>query len=172
MDRGDHVEALIVAQPFFILLLINCQTIMSSVVNFNHLSFRRKVNDALAAVERTLELERSPRLAEEVDHTYGAKYELVDRTTNAAIIAFMTCFEKLGLNRLILGSIVEGAGNKPLTLRFDVSTTPTFIKEVKVKVPMDRSYEQTEETAGSTVTKVLKVSWLGLGELSPIIPTE
>ncbi|EJK59017.1 hypothetical protein THAOC_20813 [Thalassiosira oceanica] len=129
---------------------------MSSVVNFNHVSFQRKVNDALTAVERTLELERSPRLAEEVDHTYGAKYELVDLTTNAAIIAYMTCLEKLGLNGLILGSIVEGAGDKPLTLRFDVSTTPTFTKEVKVKVPMDRSYEQTEETAGSTVTKVFK----------------
>mmetsp|Transcript_36045 Transcript_36045/g.85910 ORF Transcript_36045/g.85910 Transcript_36045/m.85910 type:complete len:950 (+) Transcript_36045:88-2937(+) len=129
---------------------------MSSVVNFNHLSFQRKVNDALTAVERTLELERSPRLAEEVDHTYGAKYELVDITTNAAIIAFMTCLEKLGLNGLILGAIVEGAGNKPLTLRFDVSTTPTFMKEVKVKVPMDRSYEQTEETATSMATKVLK----------------
>ena len=150
--------------PFFILLFINCQ---SSVVNFNRLSFRRKVNDALAAVERTLELERSPRLAEEVDHTYGAKYDLVDRTTNAAIIAFMTCFEKLGLNRLILGSIVVDAGNKPLTLRFDVSTTPTFIKEVKVKVPMDRSYEETKEIVGIKVTKVLKVSWRGLGEPSP-----
>ncbi|EJK48601.1 hypothetical protein THAOC_32587 [Thalassiosira oceanica] len=119
---------------------------------------KRKVNDALTAVERTLELERSPRLAEDVDHTYGAKYELVDLTTNAAIIAFMTCLEKLGLNGLILGSIVEGAGNKPLTLRFDVSTTPTFMKEVKVKVPMDRSYEQTEETATNMATKVLKVS--------------
>ncbi|EJK73244.1 hypothetical protein THAOC_05139 [Thalassiosira oceanica] len=133
---------------------------MSSIVNFNHISFQRKVNDALTAVERTLELERSPRLAEEVDHTYGAKYELVDLTTNAAIIAFMTCFEKLGLNGLILGSIVEGAGNKPLTLRFDVSTTPTFMKEVKVKVPMDRSYEETEETAGGAATNVVKTKTL------------
>ncbi|EJK49598.1 hypothetical protein THAOC_31512 [Thalassiosira oceanica] len=129
---------------------------MSSVANFNHISFQRKVNNALTAVERTLELERSPRLAEEVDHTYGAKYELVDTTTNAAIIAYMTCLEKLGLNGLILGAIVEGAGNKPLTLRFDVSTTPTFVKEVRVKVPMEYSYEQTEETAGSKITKVLK----------------
>ncbi|EJK51217.1 hypothetical protein THAOC_29630, partial [Thalassiosira oceanica] len=78
---------------------------MSSVANFNHISFQRKVNNALTAVERTLELERSPRLAEEVDHTYGAKYELVDMTTNAAIIAYMTCLEKLGLNGLILGAI-------------------------------------------------------------------
>ncbi|EJK54483.1 hypothetical protein THAOC_25886 [Thalassiosira oceanica] len=138
---------------FFIFIFIYCQP---SAADFNRLSFQRKVNDALTAVERTLELERSPRLAEEVDHTYGAKYELVDLTTNAAIIAFMTCLEKLGLNGLILGSIVEGAGNKPLTLRFDVSTTPTFMKEVKVKVPMDRSYEETEETAGGAATNVVK----------------
>lgn len=140
------------------IFFINCQQIMSSVADFNHLSFQQKVQDALTAVERTLELERSPRLAEEVDHTYGVKYELVNLTTNAAIIAYMTCLEKLGLNGLVLSSIVEGAGNKPLTLRFDVSTTPTFVKEAKVKVPMNHSYEQTEETAGSKATKILKVS--------------
>ena len=70
----------------------------------------------------------------------------------------MTFLEKLGLNGLVLSSIVEGAGNKPLTLRFDVSTTPTFVKEAKVEVPMNHSYEQTEETAGSKATKILKVS--------------
>ena len=83
--KGCHKTMKLTILPFIILLFfINCQQIMSSVADFNHLSFQQKVQDALTAVERTLELERSPRLAEEVDHTYGAKYELVNLTKRAS----------------------------------------------------------------------------------------
>ncbi|KAL7525015.1 hypothetical protein ACHAXR_000822, partial [Thalassiosira sp. AJA248-18] len=133
---------------------------MSLSSSFDVLSFQRKVQDALQSVERALELERKPRLAADVDHTYGAKYGLVDLTSNAAIIAYMNCFEKLGLDAAVLKSIDK---TKPATLRFESSTSYKFLKEVKVDVPMDRSYEEKEETVESdpskktTKTKVMKL---------------
>ena len=138
-------------------------TIMSFSSSFNHLAFQRKVQAALQSVERTLELERKPRLAGDVEHTYGAKYELVNLTTNAAIIAYMNCLEKLGLTAEVLKSIDK---SKPTTLRFESSTTCDFLKEVKVDVPVDRSYEVKEEentkegesSKTTTKTRVMKVS--------------
>ena len=136
---------------------------MSLSSSFNLLAFQRKVQDALQRVERTLELERKPRLAGDVDHTYGTKYELVNLTSNAAIIAYMNCLEKLGLTTDALKSIDK---SKPTTLRFESSTTCNFLKEVKVDVPADRSYEVKEEekteegdsSKTTTKTRVMKVS--------------
>jgi hypothetical protein len=131
---------------------------MSLSSSFHLLSFQRKVQDALRSVERTLELERKPRLAADVDHTYGAKYGLVNLTSNAAIIAYMNCLERLGLDANALTSIDR---TKPTTLRFDSSSTWKFLKEVVVDVPSDRSWEENEVTKGSTSskkTRVIKVS--------------
>ena len=138
--------------------------------SYTYLTFQRKVKDALQTVERALELERKPRLAEDVDHTYGAKYELVNLTTNAAIIAYMNALEKLGLDATVLKSIDK---TKPATLQFEYSTSPKFLKEVKVDVPVGRSYQETEvteetgPTKSTTKTKVMKVSELFL--LEPVI---
>jgi len=118
--------------------------------SFHLLAFQRKVQDALKSVERTLELERKPRLATDVDHTYGAKYRLVNMTSNAAIIADMSCFEKLGLDASVLKSIDK---TKSATLRFDSATACTFLKEVNVDVPLERSYELKEETTSSDPSK-------------------
>jgi hypothetical protein len=131
--------------------------------SFQLLSFQRKVSDALQTVERTLELERKPQLASDVDHTYGAKYALVNLTSNTAIIAIICCLEKLGLGSTILESIDK---SKPCTLRFDASTTSKFIKEVTVDVPVQRSYEEIETinskskkgTFEQSKHKVMKVS--------------
>ena len=128
--------------------------------SYNYLSFQRKVKDALQSVERALELERKPRLAEDVDHTYGAKYSLVNLTTNAAIIAFMNALEKLGLDAAVLKSIDK---TRPATLQFESSTSAKFLKEVKVDVPLGRSYqltevtEETDHSKSTAKTKVMKV---------------
>ena len=88
---------------------------------------------------------------------------ILQQTSNAAIIAYANCFEKLGLDATALKSI-DKSSSKPSTLRFDASTTYNFLKEVNVDVPVSRSYEETEETKGdspsenSTKTKVMKVS--------------
>ena len=87
---------------------------------------------------------------------------ILQQTSNAAIIAYSNCFEKLGLDATVLKSIDKSS--KPSTLRFDASTAYNFLKEVNVDVPVSRSYEETEETKGSspaessTKTKVMKVS--------------
>jgi hypothetical protein len=131
---------------------------MSLSSSFHLLSFQRKVQEALQSVERTLELERKPRLAADVDHTYGAKFGLVNVTSNAAIIAYMNCLERLGLDANALKSIDK---TKPATLRFDASTTWKFLKEVVVDLPAERSWEEKEETKGgilSKKTRVMKVS--------------
>ena len=99
--------------------------------SYNYLSFQRKVQAALESVERVLELERKPRLADEIDHTYGAKYGLVNLTSNVAIIAFMNCLKRLGLDTEVLKSIDK---TKPATLEFESSTSPIFLKEVTVDV--------------------------------------
>ena len=131
---------------------------MSLSNSFELLSFQRKVQDALDSVERTLELECKPRLAADVDHTYGEKYALVDLTSNAAIIAYASCLERLGLDT---NALISVDGTKPVTLRFDASTTWEFSKEVGVDVPVERSWEDNEETRGdssSKKTRVMKVS--------------
>ena len=86
------------------------------------------MEEALRTVERTLELERKPRLDGDVDHTYGAKYALVNLATNAAIISYMNCLEKLGLDASVLKSIDK---TKPVTLRFDASARSKFLKKVE-----------------------------------------
>ena len=121
---------------------------MSLSSSFQLLSFQRKVEEALRTVERTLELERKPRLAGDVDHTYGAKYALVNLITNAAIMAYMNCFEKLGLDASVLKSIDK---TKPATLRFEAIAGSKFLKKEEVEVPVcQRSYEEKEETKEET----------------------
>lgn len=117
---------------------------MSLSTSFELLSFQRKVQDALQVVERTLELERKPRLAGDVDHAYGAKFGLVNSVTNTAIIAYLNCFEKLGLDMDVLTSIDK---TKPTTLRFEASISPKFLKEKEMEVPLaECTWNETEET--------------------------
>lgn len=141
---------------------------MSLSTSFELLSFQRKVQDALQVVERTLELERKPRLAGDVDHAYGAKFGLVNSVTNTAIIAYLNCFEKLGLDMGVLTSIDK---TKPTTLRFEASISPKFLKEKEMEVPLaECTWNETEETnkgdssSTTTTTKsgVKKVSGLFL----------
>ena len=111
--------------------------------SYENLAFQRKVNDALTAVERILAIEKKPLIAGEVEHTYGAKYELVNSVSNVAIIAYMNALEKIGLDADVLKAIDDST---PTTLCFDASTTCKFLEKKVVDVPMDRSYEQTVET--------------------------
>jgi hypothetical protein len=118
--------------------------IMSLSNSFELLSFQRKVQDALQVVERALELERKPRLAGEVDHAYGAKFGLVNSVTNTAVIAYMNCFENLGLSMTELSSIDK---TQPATLRFEASTSRKLLKEKEVEVPLvECRFNESEET--------------------------
>ena len=115
--------------------------------SFDYLTFERKVNNALKIVERILDVERSPRLAGDVDHSYGAKYDLVNKTANAAIIAYMNALEKMGLDVSVLKSIDT---SKATTLRFDGYTACKFVKEVVVDLPSEVSYSEEHEVKSSS----------------------
>lgn len=115
---------------------------------FERLSFERKVNDALTNAERILDIERHPRLAGDVEHTYGSKYELVNATTNAALIAYMNAFEKMGFDSNVLKSIDKA---KPTTIRFAANTNCKFVEEIVVDVPMERSVEEEQKTRSTGV---------------------
>jgi hypothetical protein len=114
--------------------------------------------DARLDADQQLLVEMVTRLAADVDHSYGAKFKLVDLTSNAAIIAYINCLERLGLDANALNSIDK---TKTATLRFDASTAWKFLKEVVIDVPAERSWEENEETKVgilSKKTRVIKVS--------------
>ena len=75
-------------------------------------------------------MSRNPRLAEDVEHSYGNKYDLADFVTNAAIIAILNVLEdELGLTKEVLQSIDK---SKSTTLRFQAESSCEFVKEESV----------------------------------------
>jgi hypothetical protein len=101
------------------------------------------VDQALSAVERILHVSRNPRLAEDVEHSYGNKYDLANMLTNTAIIAQMNALERIGLTAEVLRSIDT---SKPTTLRFQASDSCSFLKEQIVSVPMPHQVATVEDT--------------------------
>ena len=125
---------------------------------YSVLAFKRKVNDALIDIERILAIEKKPMLAEEVEHTYESKYELVTRVANVAIIAYMNTLNKLGLDEDILKVLDNSTST---TLRFEASTSCKFLKKKVVDVPLDTSCEEATETKSTGIlgnTKAKRIS--------------
>ena len=116
--------------------------------SFERLSFERKVNSALEDIEKILDIERHPRLAGDVEHTYESKYGLVDTVTNAALIAYMNVFEKMGLDSSVLQSIDK---TQATTLRFDANLNCNLEKEVVVDIPINRSYEEEHKMSSTGI---------------------
>ena len=104
------------------------------------------VNDALEDVRKVLDVERNPRLAEDVDHQYHDKYELANRMTNMAIIAQMNCLQHFGLTPALIKDIDL---SKTITLRFDASETCAFLKKKVVEQESVISKQQIKETKSS-----------------------
>eukprot|EP00339_Tiarina_fusa_P000371 CAMPEP_0117002288 /NCGR_PEP_ID=MMETSP0472-20121206/4015_1 /TAXON_ID=693140 ORGANISM="Tiarina fusus, Strain LIS" /NCGR_SAMPLE_ID=MMETSP0472 /ASSEMBLY_ACC=CAM_ASM_000603 /LENGTH=1027 /DNA_ID=CAMNT_0004702601 /DNA_START=138 /DNA_END=3221 /DNA_ORIENTATION=+ len=125
--------------------------------DFDEVTFRASVDDAMKSVDRILQVHRNPRLPENVDHNYSDKYALADLMTNVGIIAQMNCLERMGLSAEILQGVDK---TKATTLRFQSSETCTFLKETEVKVPMERTVETVEDTqtTGSFFGKTTKAT--------------
>eukprot|EP00934_Nitzschia_sp_Nitz4_P003748 Nitzschia sp. Nitz4//scaffold57_size113557//33958//34375//NITZ4_003985-RA/size113557-augustus-gene-0.179-mRNA-1//-1//CDS//3329554828//3738//frame0 len=83
---------------------------------FDRDEFEEKVSNALKAVERILEVDRNPRLAGNVDHTYDDKYALADSITNSAILAVLNALHEIGLTLEVLQSVDV---SKPVTMRLN-----------------------------------------------------
>ena len=119
--------------------------------------FYQLVNDSIQAVKRILDLHRNPRLAEDVDHQYDDKYLLVEQMANTAIIAQLNVMTYFGLTKEVLQSIDK---SKPTTLRFQASTSCTFLNQEVVEVPMQRTEEEERRTEssmfGSTIRSTIK----------------
>jgi len=137
---------------------------MPSYYHFNETVFRSDVKKALKSVEKILEADRRPLLAEDVHHQYENKYELANHMTNLAIVAQMNALERLGLSPEI---IRELEANKTTTLRFEASESCEFLNEQTVDVPAPYSTETVRESStsigssrisssSSTIHKVIK----------------
>ena len=124
------------------------------------------VDKALRTVEKILEADRRPLLAEEVHHKYENKYELANHMTNLAIVAQMNALERLGLNEQIIRKL-EDTKTATTTLRFETSETCDFLKDRTVDVENPYSMETVQEktsfvgstsftSKSSTIHKVVK----------------
>jgi hypothetical protein len=101
------------------------------------------VDKALLHVRRILHISRNPHLAEDVEHSYGNKYDLANMLTNTAIIAQMNALGRIGLTAEVLKSIDT---SKPTTLRFQASDSCSLLKEQTVSVHMPHSVKTKEDT--------------------------
>mmetsp|Transcript_22172 Transcript_22172/g.52130 ORF Transcript_22172/g.52130 Transcript_22172/m.52130 type:complete len:986 (+) Transcript_22172:312-3269(+) len=126
---------------------------------FNDLHFRRTVDGALEKVKKVLDnsKDRDLRIAEDVDHEYVDKYDLVDQMTNSAVISAIMALERLGLTKEKINMLDL---TKPVTLRYESKTSVRFLHEKKLDVPISPSVETTTETflkkTTKTVSKIVK----------------
>jgi hypothetical protein len=122
---------------------------------FTDVVFNEQVAKALRDVDRILDLDRNPRLAEDVSHVYTDKYALANTLTNTAIIAQINVLDRLGLTKDVIQTLDS---TKATTLRFQASDSCEFVKEQVVDVPIPTALQTTEETTttGSFVGKTKK----------------
>ena len=110
------------------------------------------MNDALENIRKVLDVERNPRLAEDVDHQYYDKYELANRMTNMAIISQMNCLQHFGLTPSLIKDIDL---SKTTTLRFTASEECTLLK-VKLVEKESNIQKLTETKNFGKKTKIEK----------------
>eukprot|EP00529_Nitzschia_sp_RCC80_P005502 CAMPEP_0113458548 /NCGR_PEP_ID=MMETSP0014_2-20120614/9980_1 /TAXON_ID=2857 /ORGANISM="Nitzschia sp." /LENGTH=1010 /DNA_ID=CAMNT_0000350077 /DNA_START=318 /DNA_END=3350 /DNA_ORIENTATION=- /assembly_acc=CAM_ASM_000159 len=119
---------------------------------FNDLRFRRTVDGALEKVKKVLDnsKDRDLRVAEDVDHEYVDKYDLVDQMTNSAVISAIMALERLGLTKEKIKMLDL---TKPVTLRYESKNSVRFLHEKKVDVPISPSVETTTKTVEKQAKK-------------------
>jgi len=117
-------------------------------------------------VEKILEADRRPLLADDVHHKYENKYDLANHMTNISIVAQMNVLERLGFTTQIIQQLAD-IKTKTTTLRFEANETCTFLKEQTVDVPDPHAVEVVKEktsilgskrfsSTSSTIHKVIK----------------
>lgn len=119
---------------------------------FHASQFQAHVQKALESVERILDVERHPRLAEDVDHQYDDKYALAEFLTNTTIAAEMNIFERMGLSEGKLSHLynVVKADKRTVTICFQAEDSCTFQKEQVVDVVSHNAEYATETTKKSS----------------------
>jgi hypothetical protein len=87
---------------------------------------RLDLNVALEEMRRVLDATRMPQHAADVPHTYADKYAVVERATQAALVAQLsTLSEGFGLTPDKLRALARAAraANKTVTLRLDQASS-------------------------------------------------
>ncbi|KAL3906611.1 MAG: hypothetical protein SGILL_009199, partial [Bacillariaceae sp.] len=135
---------------------------------FNDITFKRRVSEALQEVHKILDTDKEAKLAGDVQHEYSDKYALANALTNTAIVSHMNIFDRaFGLTNEVLQKMIDSTTKQPATtLRFQAFDTCQFLKEqiVDVKSPEStRTMEETETTGSfrgrtkkSTVKEIVK----------------
>eukprot|EP00565_Helicotheca_tamesis_P000503 CAMPEP_0185726428 /NCGR_PEP_ID=MMETSP1171-20130828/2414_1 /TAXON_ID=374046 /ORGANISM="Helicotheca tamensis, Strain CCMP826" /LENGTH=970 /DNA_ID=CAMNT_0028394785 /DNA_START=84 /DNA_END=2996 /DNA_ORIENTATION=- len=116
---------------------------------YNEYRFRSQVDSALSKVKTILDTTRTPRYAEDEDHTYGDKFGLAEFLTNTAMAAQANVLERLGMNDESLRKLHSfvSKDKRSVTLRFIASETCEFSKEEVVKVESKHEFvTETEKT--------------------------
>eukprot|EP00545_Synedropsis_sp_CCMP1620_P000355 CAMPEP_0119005492 /NCGR_PEP_ID=MMETSP1176-20130426/1748_1 /TAXON_ID=265551 /ORGANISM="Synedropsis recta cf, Strain CCMP1620" /LENGTH=988 /DNA_ID=CAMNT_0006957305 /DNA_START=85 /DNA_END=3051 /DNA_ORIENTATION=+ len=115
---------------------------------FHEQQFRAQVEKALDSVQTVLDVNRKPRLAEDMDHKYDDKYALAEFLTNTTIAAQMNILERLGLTEDKLKRLYDmvHVDKRSVTISFEAEDTCTFLKEQLVDV-VSHNVEHVVESA-------------------------
>lgn len=96
----------------------------------NETRFRQKLDGAMTKVRQILEINRSPVLADEVQHEYGDKFGLAEFLTKAAIASHMIALQGLSITDASIDKMLEWAHSRAVTLRFNSTETCVYDREV------------------------------------------
>eukprot|EP00548_Thalassiothrix_antarctica_P002812 CAMPEP_0194134468 /NCGR_PEP_ID=MMETSP0152-20130528/4546_1 /TAXON_ID=1049557 /ORGANISM="Thalassiothrix antarctica, Strain L6-D1" /LENGTH=1063 /DNA_ID=CAMNT_0038830223 /DNA_START=66 /DNA_END=3257 /DNA_ORIENTATION=+ len=115
---------------------------------FHEKQFHGLVNKALQSVRKILDVNRNPRIAEDMNHTYDDKYALVEFLTNTAIAAQINILERMGLSETKLKRLIEIVQNenRTITLCFEAEDSCMFLKEQMVDVIQHESGMESSKT--------------------------
>jgi len=122
---------------------------------FHEQQFRSQVESALELVQQVLDVNRKPRLAEDMDHEYDDKYALAEFLTNTTIAAQMNILERMGLtgNKLPRLYDMVHVDKRSVTLVFETEDTCTFSKEQLVDV-VKHNVEHVVETSKTSSSSI------------------
>ena len=120
---------------------------------FHEQQFRELVKKALDSVQTILDVNRNPRIAEDMDHQYDDKYALAEFLTNTTIAAQMNFMERMGLSKDKLRRLYDmvHVDKRFVTICFEAEDTCSFLKEHQVDVvkhDVEHVVEKSKTTSG------------------------
>jgi len=119
---------------------------------FHEKQFHGLVNKALQSVRKILDVNRNPRIAEDMEHKYEDKYALAEFLTNTSIAAQINILERMGLSEAKLKRLIEivQVEKRTVTLCFESEDSCTFLKEQMVDVVQHESEHNIEKKAAAS----------------------
>ena len=103
---------------------------------FHEEQFRELVKKALDSVQKILNVNRNPRIAQDMDHQYDDKYALAEFLTNTTIAAQINIVERMGLSEEKFRRLHDmvHVDKRSVTICFEAQDTCSFLKEQHVDV--------------------------------------